>query len=223
VASGTYLEIIAQDNLPVAGESEASEYEGHIDIAGWDWGVTDNASKKTGASTGSTSKSPAPAKASVEEVGIEPSLVTFSKPVDSATTRLMKAMCFAEKFKEATFTVREELVSLRDSDDAFVLHVRLEKPSVTSYKLTGRSQEHRVDLEETWTLNYEHIEFLYQPRKQVTSAGKVRIGAGKVQFERPPGSEKRGSEKAAPDPAQLQKQVSELKQQVAAGKGGKAG
>src|SRR6188768_1819930 len=94
-ASGSYLEIVdSQDDL-VAGESEGRYYEGHIDITGWDWAVTDNASK-TGSSgeSGSRSRGAGPTKASTVggEVGILPSLMTFTKPVDSATTRLMKAM-----------------------------------------------------------------------------------------------------------------------------------
>lgn len=213
-ASGSYLEIVDSENALVMGESEGRDYEGHIDITGWDWGVTDNSSKKTTASTDRSAKGAAAgatkAAAVGGEVGVLPSLITFTKPVDSSTTRLMTAMSSAEKLKEATFTVREELVSVRDdSKEAFRLHVRLEKVTVVSYKLTGRSAEHRVDLEETWGLDYEKIEFLYETERM------------RVEFDRPAGSDKRGSEKAAPDPAQLMKKYNELDQLVKAK--GKAG
>jgi hypothetical protein len=113
--------------------------------------------------------------------------------------------------------VREELESMRDeSDNAFLLHVRLENASVVSYKLNGRSAEHRVDLEETWGLDYEKIEFLYETARMTGQRGGWRS-----EFERKPGSEKRGSGKAMPDPAQMQKELSDLRQKVAAkGKGG---
>ena len=206
-ASGSYLEIVDSQNALVAGESEGRDYEGHIDISGWDWGVTDNSSK-AGGSDDSVSKGRAgTSKASgvSGEVGVLPSLMTFTKPVDSSTTRLMNAMYTGEKLKEATFTVREELVGVRDhSPDAFRLHVRLENVTVVSYRLTGRAAEHRVDLDETWGLDYEKIEFLYETERM------------RSEFDRPPGSEKRGSEKAAPDPAQLQKKVDELNQIVKA-------
>ena len=117
MASGSYLEIVDSKNEPVAGESEGSEYEGHIDINGWDWGVTDNSSKNTGTSKDSTSKAPSGGGSQASgvggEVGVSPSLITFTKSVDSASTRLMTAMSTAEKLKEATFTVREELVRRR--------------------------------------------------------------------------------------------------------------
>ena len=51
MASGTYLEIVDTEDELVKGESEGREYEGHIDVNGWDWGVTDNASKKLDTAT----------------------------------------------------------------------------------------------------------------------------------------------------------------------------
>lgn len=213
MASGNYLELYDSAGDPILGESEARGHEEHIDISGWDWSVTDNSSKKSGASTATKGSSTATSKGSpsTDEVGVVPSLFTFNKPVDSATTRLMRAMYIAEKLEKAIFTVREELPELRDeSPNAFRLYVTLKNVTIVSYKLNGRAAEHSVSLDETWGLDYENIEFLY-----------ATVGGARSEFERPAGSAKKGSDKAVPDPLQLLKKYNELDQIVKAkGKGG---
>lgn len=206
-----YLEILDQDNVRIDGESEGHKHEGQIDVIGWDWDVTDQAAKNdAGTSTdktvGRTSAAGGKASAGSAEVGIEPSLLTFRKPVDRSTIRLMKAMYGGEVLNKATFTLFEELVGGDNHRRVgFQLDVVLEKVTVVGYELGGRSSEYRVDLDETWKLNYATISLVY-----------VSAGGMNASFDRPPGSDKGGATKTAPDPAQLQKQLTELQQAAAA-------
>lgn len=199
LAASHYLKIERED-FPIDGESEGLGHEGQIDVQGWDWDVSDKSADPTaskslasgGAAAGQTKAS----AGGTEEVGIDPSLFTFTKPVDSATTALMKAMNGGEVLTRATFELVEEMVDVKNP---FQLLVVLEKVTVVSYKLGGRASEHRVDLDETWGLNYTTISFDYK------SAGG--LGAS---FKRNPGSTKRGASKPAPDPEQERKDREEL-------------
>ena len=205
LAASHYLKIERED-FPIDGESEGLGHEGQIDVKGWDWDVSDKSAATTasknlssgGAAAGQTRASAGGA----EEVGIDPSLFTFTKPVDSATTALMKAMNGGEVIPRATFELVEEMV---DVENPFQLLVVLEKVIVVSYRLGGRAAEHRVDLDETWGLNYTTISFDYK------SAG----GLSAI-FKRNPGSTKRGASKSGPDVEQLLKDISALKQAAAA-------
>ena len=203
-----YLKI-ERDDFPIDGESEGLGHEGQIDVKGWDWDVSDKSADPTaskslasgGAAAGQTKAS----AGGTEEVGIDPSLFTFTKPVDSATTALMKAMNGGEVLTRATFELVEEMV---DVENPFRLLVVLENVTVVSYKLGGRAAEHRVDLDETWELNYTTISFDYK------SAGGLAAS-----FKRNPGSTKRGASKPAPDLEQQrrdQKDLAEYRRQAAA-------
>ena len=200
-----YLKI-ERDDFPIDGESEGLGHEGQIDVKGWDWAVSDKSADPTasknlasgGAAAGQTKAS----AGGTDEVGIDPSLVTFTKPVDSATTALMKAMYSGEALKRATFELVEEMV---DVENPFRLLVVLEKVTVVSYKLGGRASEHRVDLDETWGLNYTTISFDYK------SAGGLSAS-----FKRNPGSTKGGASKSVPSVAELMKENSKLRQDAAA-------
>ena len=98
----------------------------------------------------------------------------------------------------ATFELVEEMV---DVVNPFRLLVVLEKVTVVSYQLGGRAAEHRVDLDETWGLNYTTISFDYK------SAGGLSAS-----FERNPGSTKRGASQSEPDVKQILKDNLKLKQ-----------
>jgi len=209
LAASHYLKIERED-FPIDGESEGLGHEGQIDVRGWDWDVSDKSADPSASknlASGGAAAGPTRASAGgTDEVGIDPSLFTFTKPVDSASTALMKAMNGGEVLTRATFELVEEMVDVKNP---FRLLVVLEKVTVVSYKLGGRAAEHRVDLDETWGLNYTTISFDYK------SAGG--LGAS---FKRNPGSTKRGASKTGPDIEQLLKENSKLKQDAAAKAGG---
>lgn len=204
-----YLEILDQDGIRIDGESEGHKHEGQIDVIGWDWEVTDQAAKndagtskdKTG---GKASGGGGKASAGGAEVGIEPSLLTFRKPVDRSTIRLMKAMYGGEVLNKATFTLFEELVGGDDHRRVgFQLDVVLEKVTVVGYELGGRSSEFRVDLDETWQLNYATISIVFVSAGGMNTSFDRPPGSDKggAVIDRPPGSEKGGAAKAAADSA----------------------
>lgn len=211
-----FLEILDQGGDKIDGESEGHGHEDWIDVTGWDWEVADESLKTSAPAKSATGKGAtsgaagaAGASAGAGEVGINPSLFTFTKAVDRSTTRLMQEMYQGHVLQKATFTLIEEMVDVnRKYRDAFRLHVVLEKVKVVSYRLSGRASEHRVDLEETWGLNYTTIKFDYE------SAGGMN-----AMFDRPPGSDKGGATKSAADTVQMQKDLAVLQQAAAAAKG----
>jgi type VI protein secretion system component Hcp len=198
-----YLEILDQDGFRIDGESEAHGYEQYIDVNGWDWDVTDQSAKSDTASRTGQTGGGATSSAESDEVGIDPSLLTFRKPVDRSTTRLMMAMYRGDVLQEATFTLLEEFLNADDEREIrFRLRVKLENVIVVSYELGGRASEHRVDLDETWQLSYSNISLNYESPK-----GHIHAG-----FPKKPGSTKRGASKPAPEIDQLQKELQEIKQ-----------
>jgi type VI secretion system secreted protein Hcp len=207
VAAAHYLELLDREGYRVDGESEGRGHEGQIDITSWNWDVSDKSAAKTGASTNVAGRGVAATSAkasagSTEEVGIDPSLFTFTKPVDCATTVLMKAMNGGELLQRATFELLEEMEEVKNP---FHLRVLLEKVTVVSYRLGGRAGEFRVDLDETWELNYTTISFDY-----------VSAGGMSASFPRSPGSTKRAASKSEPDIKQVLKDNLELRQALGA-------
>ena len=209
LAASHYLKIERENSPPIDGESEGLGHEGQIDVKGWDWDVSDKSAATTAsknlASAGAAAGQTKASAGGTEEVGIDPSLFTFTKPVDSSTTVLMNAMNGGKELTRATFELVEQMV---DVENPFQLLVVLEKVIVVSYRLGGRAAEHRVDLDETWVLNYTKISFDYK------SAG----GLGAI-FKRNPGSTKQGASKSAPDSEQQrrdQKDLAEYRRQAAA-------
>jgi type VI protein secretion system component Hcp len=212
-----YLEILDREGQRVDGESEGHGYVGEIDITGWDWEVTDQAAKestsKDKASSGAAAVASKGSAGSGDTGGIDPSLFTFTKAVDRSTIRLMQAMFNGEVFNEATFTLREDLdLGVADSNrrGAFMLHVVLKKAYVVSYRLGGRSSEHRVDLDETWVLNYASISFDYEHPE----------GGMSPSFDRKAGSTTQGASKAALDDKEVRKQLADLQAAAAKAKRG---
>lgn len=222
-----YLEILDKDNQRIDGESEGNprlrdidgsgwmDVVGWIEVVGWDWDVTDkSASNETDTSRDRTSagaaKGAAKSSTGGVEVGIDSSLLTFRKPVDRSTTRLMGAMYGGHVLNQARFRLFEVLTGGKNElKVGFQLDVVLKKVVVVSYALGGRSSEHRVDLDETWQLSYSTITLDY------VSGG----GGMYATFNRPPESTKGGASKPEVDPVKLQKQLAEVQQQLAAVKG----
>ena len=187
--AGHYLEIIDDESNRVVGESGGHDYEGWIDVTGWDWDVTDQSS------VDSSSKKSAKGdthgkhqKGTGGETGIEPALMKFTKLTDFSSIRLIAMLEARTKIQTARFVLREEVVpgSVRHP---FELEVILSNAYVVSYELSARASEYRVDLEESLELHYANIEFLY------TSAR----GVMPVDFDRKAASTKGSTEKDAPD------------------------
>jgi type VI protein secretion system component Hcp len=194
--SAHYLHIVDRNGVRIDGESDGYGFEDHIDITGWSWQVSDNAAKaaaehKEEKTNGST---PSPKKATADggEIAIAPSVFTFSKFVDCSTTFLLGAMYRGDELAHAIFTLREEIVKVPDDPrkEGFHLRVMLKKVYVADYKLSARASDYRVDIEETWELNYSTIEFFHD------SEGGKTMG-----FWRPPGMTDRGRK---PPPSQDQ-------------------
>ena len=187
----------------IKGESQGhgSEFVGAIDVSGWSWKVSNDADKpKPPPSSTTIGGTPAPALAPTtgKQLGVVSDVITFHKVVDKSTIRLIQAMNNCEILNGVTFVVVE--YSLDDdgsSSDAFRLNVKLKDARVKSYALSSSSSEYRVELEETWELEYTKITFDYPT-----------VGVIDTFFDRVPGSEP-GS------PPDLKQMVaSQMKQQL---------
>ena len=143
-----FLDLRNQSNLPVAGEATAKGHAGDIEITAWSW----NASNKEipnadGSGSGSGSR-------------VVPSLFSFDKGPDRASTRLMQALTNGEIFSKATFTLYEELAGTQEATGGdFHLTVVLSNVVVVKYTLSGTSGDKEVTLDESWELNYRTIDF----------------------------------------------------------------
>jgi type VI protein secretion system component Hcp len=163
-----YLQIVNSGNEKIFGESEGHEHESWIDVIGWNWNVADQSTPPTDASDTPSPRGArtGPSSTQAPAVAVVPADFTFRKSVDASTTQMMKAMYSGEVLKKATFTLFEELVDVgKNHRGAFRLHVVLENVIVTGYRLGGRSSPFRVDLDETWTLTYGKVSFLYETER----------------------------------------------------------
>ena len=146
-----FLRILDQGGDDICGESEGKGHEGWIDVTGWNWEVADESLKKSAPAKNATGKGAtsgaAGASAGAGEVGIDPSLFTFTKAVDRSTTRLMQEMYQGHVLQKATFTLIEEMVDVnRKYRDAFRLDVVLEHALRGAVQL-AREQAEKKQLE----------------------------------------------------------------------------
>lgn len=160
-----YLELLDQKKAAVAGDVATKNFEGQIECDDWSWKVENKEQKAQGRTTGQISR-------------VEPSILTFSKPPDRSSTRLMKAISTGELFPKATFTLYEELQgSVEATEGSFHLRLVLVDVRVLRYELGGKTSDKDVSLDETWDLTYKTITFQFDEGKQ------------QVQVTRPPGSD----------------------------------
>lgn len=220
-----YLKLVDKNGAMVEGESEGNGFEKQIDITDWSWGITDQAASGstgtgtgtgTGASATPTSGRSGAASSSASgvsgagggEAGGDVSLdiLTFSKPVDKSTIRLMQAMHNGDEFTSARITLMQELPGAeRPRIDEFLLYVDLTKVRFKSYDLKGNSEEFGVTLEETWEVSYKTIKFIYETR------------GVEIEMENKDPSTSRPTARTPPDP---NARIAELERRLAAATGG---
>jgi len=129
----------------IRGESRVKGFDGWIELDDWNWSVgfkEPDAAGAQGKATGNRNE---------EAV---PSVLTFSKLMDCATTGMLSAMAKGE-----ALTVTLSMVEA--SDEPFRLDILLENARLTEYDADFKSEEKSASIEESWGLDYRTVNFAY--------------------------------------------------------------
>jgi type VI secretion system secreted protein Hcp len=127
----------------VDGESKDSKHGKEIDVLAWSWGLSNSGSAHTGGGAGS-------GKVNVQDL-------SFTKWVDSATPKLVKAACDGSHFDEALLTVRKA-----GGSPVEYIKLKLTEVLVSSISTGGSGGEDR--LTENVTLNFGKFSLDYTPQ-----------------------------------------------------------
>jgi type VI protein secretion system component Hcp len=178
--SSLYLKLVGKGGRPIFGESIDKGHAGEVDLSGWNWSIADPAAlpKESGTTTKSDPKSSAKAKSTTEagaDVGIKPSLLSFTKRTDRSTVPLIRAMDNAEILESATLVLEEEF---QDAVLPFYLKIFLQDVVVMKLSWSVDVGTAGVDWKESWELNYSSIKFSYKVRKD-------QSGTIDMEFSRP--------------------------------------
>lgn len=201
--SSQYLRISDESGktIIIPGECIDAEHYNEIDISDWNWNLSDpsvpkNKGKLNATSTGGAQASGhAPARslstASPGQSGdkIMPSRFGFSKPTDKSTAWLLSAMDRGEVFPRVKLSIQEEFHAQTDYEP-FRMTIVLTNAFVVSVDWRTNAADARVDMEESWELNYEKIKFDYLYR------GKEGQGWVPAVFDRPPEADEGSAEKS---------------------------
>ena len=137
------VDILLKLSNDIKGESVIDGHEEEIDVLAWNWGMSQSGTTHT-ATGGGGGK-------------VDVSDITFTKYVDIATHRLIKACTSGEHIDEATLVVRKA----GGAKPVDYLTIKMWKIIVSSYN-TGGAQGDRDRVQETATFNFARFEIKYQ-------------------------------------------------------------
>ena len=145
----------------IEGESADAKHKKTIDVLAWSWGMSQSGTFHTGQGGGA-------GKANVQDL-------SFTKHVDSASTKLQAACVTGEHLKDATLFVSKA----GGKDPLDFLKITLEKVLVSSVSIGGSGGEETFT--ENVTLNFAKFktEYFVQDEKGVGKA------AGNASFDIP--------------------------------------
>jgi type VI protein secretion system component Hcp len=128
----------------IKGEAAAKEFAEQIELDDWNWTLSRKMSED----------------AASHGLGeIEPSVFSFDKRMDVASTPMLTVMEKGQLCK-ATITLEEA------SEAEFEMKIVLDDVRIREYELEGESDEKSGELKEKWVLNYRTIRFDYRPTGQ---------------------------------------------------------
>lgn len=131
--------LLTHGGSPIAGESQTKGYEKQIEIEDWSWNI--RRAKDSGRN--------APDKA-------EPSVLSFTKYMDRATTAMLAAAKTGDKL-EAVFVLDEQ------TPGSFLLRLTLKGVQVIKYDMKLKLDKSSATIEEDWDFNYDTIEIDFYP------------------------------------------------------------
>lgn len=127
----------------IRGESRVKDFAGWIELDDWRWAI--------GFQAPPDAKGSGTSHRNEEAV---PSVLSFSKLMDCATTGMLSAMTRGE-----VLTVTVSVVEA--SEEPFRLDILLEHARLTAYDADFKSEEKLATIEESWSLDYRKINFAY--------------------------------------------------------------
>jgi type VI protein secretion system component Hcp len=154
-----YLELRRAGGVKVGGSAVAQDYEGHIELFDWSWGIGLGDLSPDGKS---------------EERQAKCNMVAISKPVDRATTALLTLLQSGETCDSAVLTMTQR------SEKPVVMKVMLKNVRLMSYDLEVECADLEVVLSEEWEMSYDRVEIRYS---SAASGGGMRT----FMMETPPG------------------------------------
>jgi type VI protein secretion system component Hcp len=140
-----FMRLDVKNGSWIKGEAAAKEFAEQIELNDWSWTL----SRKT---SGDDSASNALGE-------IEPSVFSFDKRMDMASTPMLTVMEKGQLCK-ATITLEEA------SEAEFEMKIVLDDIRIHQYELEGESDEKSGELKEKWVFNYRTIRFDYRPTGQ---------------------------------------------------------
>ena len=135
----------------IEGEAKDKKHAKEIDVLAWSWGASQSGSFHSGGGGGA-------GKANFQDI-------SFTKYVDTSTTKLMKAVAAGDHIKDAKLTVRK---AGGDNPIEYLI-ITMTDVMVTSYSTGGSGGEDR--LTENVTLNFAKVETEYTPQDAKGGAG----------------------------------------------------
>lgn len=134
----------------IDGESRDSKHSKEIDVLAWSWGMSNSGSAHVGGGAGA-------GKVNVQDL-------SFTKYVDSASPKLMKACCDGSHFANATLVVRKA-----GGTAVEYIKVKMEEVFITAVSTGGSGGEDR--LTENVTVNFAKVNVDYTPQDAKGAAG----------------------------------------------------
>ncbi len=128
----------------IDGESQDDAHGNEIDVVGWSWGLTQGGTTHMGGGSGA-------GKVNVQDI-------SFVKYVDAASASLMQHCMSGKHIPEATLSLRKA------GDGQKVYSTIIMKDLIVSSVSHGGS-EHDERLQESITLNFGSVEYVYKPQK----------------------------------------------------------
>ena len=134
----------------VDGESRDSKHSKEIDVLAWSWGMSNSGSAHVGGGAGA-------GKVNVQDV-------SFTKYVDSASPKLMKACADGSHFADALLTVRKA-----GGTPVEYIKIKMSEVFVTAVSTGGSGGEDR--LTENVSLNFAKVNVDYTPQDEKGKPG----------------------------------------------------
>lgn len=155
-----YLRLRDDNNALVTGDCQAKGHEGDIDLSKWGWGFQ---------------MEPEDGKGSPPASYLKASLVGFSKPVDSASLKLINLFHAGICCKEAVLYMKQSL------EEVVSVKMMLKDVTLMAYDLDVGDDGSEVVLSENWTLRFDTLKLEYTlpgpTNKRVTKTFEVPSGA----------------------------------------------
>ena len=140
----------------VTGESVVKDHEGEIDLLAWSWGMTQSGTTHIGTGGGS-------GKVNVQDL-------TFTHRVDSSTPTMIQACCSGKHFDSA-------LLVIQKAGEKPLAYVKLELKNVIITSVQTGSSSGEESLTEQVTLNFNELNYKYQPQDKTGAAKGGEIEA----------------------------------------------